>query len=340
MQECCIKAADQKYRDMFPAGPGIGGGELQHYLQELTKQWGPLTALYADMFTIRTVDQVSLDTAANIQPITCENGHHTHLIVVNERLYYFIWRVNLIAASYWTLDDKLALIPKDPTSNWPGKDQLDQLKIAFDVYLGKRPLSEIGLADFNESFFGAHKAAQLMYKFTVDMAELFVFLHECSHAVPAPDFKASIELPPDCHQVSEKRRARWIDEMQTDASATYILLLAAGSYFANQFNLDKNNSNKIGAGFSFAGIDAALHTLQVLEEVRYGDTSAEKWMIEPGWARHPPIVLRRNTFGFVSQSLAKQVLNQADWEQVRESVSSMVYVRQQMFDGYKATLGE
>lgn len=338
MHECCVAAAELKFREEFPQGPGIGGGSLYHYLIALAKQWGPITELYFQAFTIRSVDEVALDTAARIFPIECTNRHATYLIVVNERLYYFIWRVNLIAASYWKLDGH-ELVPKDSHQSWPMTDQLEQLGIAFDVYLGKRPLSDIGLAEFNALVFESHKVAQLIYKFTVDLAELFVLLHECSHAVPAPGFKAQIELTPDLNFVSPKRRERWLTEMRTDASATYILFLAARDYFVKHFGLSTRNGIKVAAGTVFAGIDAALHTLLALEAHRFGDVPPERWAIDPVWAKHPPLVLRRNTFGEGSKALAKMVLEATEWEEVRDSVSSMAHVRQQMFDKYIQTHG-
>lgn len=338
MDECCVVAAELKFREEFPQGPGIGGGDLYRYLLELAKYWGPITDSYTQMFTIRSVDEVTLDTAAKIIPITCANGHATHLIVVNERLYCFIWRVNLIVASYWKLDEHKAFIPKTLIQSWPTGDQLEQLSIAFDVYLGKRPLSDIGLEEFNALFFGSHPMAQMVYKFTVDVAELFVLLHECSHAAPLPDFKVQIELSPDLHFISPKRGERWLTEMRADANATYALFLAGFKFFEN-FGLSTYDAKKAAAGTVFTGIDAALHTLLVLEELRFGDVPSECWATDPVWAKHPPVIGRRNTFGQVSKALAQMILQAADWEEVRRSVAIMVHVRQQMFDKYLQTYG-
>lgn len=339
MDKCCVDAAESKFREEFPQGPGIGGGDLYRYLLELTKQWGPITELYAQAFTIRSVDEVALDTAAKILQIECANRHATYLIVVNERLYYFIWRINLIVASHWKIDGH-DLVPEDSHQSWPTDDQLEQLDIAFQVYLGKQPLSDIGLTEFNALVFRSEKVAQLIYKFTVDLAELFVFLHECGHAVPAPGVKAQIELPAELNFVSPKRRERWLTEMRTDASATYVLFLAAGKYFAEHFGLSSHEATKVAAGFVFAGIDAALHTLLVLETLRFGEVSPERWGTDPVWAKHPPIVLRRNSFGEWSKALAQMVLDATEWEEVRYSVGSMAHVRQQMFDKYLQTHGD
>lgn len=339
MDECCVVAAELKFRERFPLWePGIGGGYLYRNLLELAKYWGPITDSYTQMFTIRSVDEVELDTSAKILDIACANRHASHLIIVNERLYYFIWRVNLIVASYWKLDEHKAFIPKDSYQSWPTGDQLEQLSIAFDVYLGKRPLSDIGLEEFNALFFGSHPMAQMFYKFTVDVAELFVLLHECSHAAPLPDFKVQIELSPDLHFISPKRRERWLTEMRADANATYALFLAGFKFFEN-FGISTNDAKKAAAGTVFAGIDAALHTLLVLEELRFGDVQNERAATDPVWAKHPPANLRRNTWSFVSKAMAQMVLQASDWEEVRQSVGSMIYVRQQMFDKYLKSYG-
>jgi hypothetical protein len=202
------------------------------------------------------------------------------------------------------------------------------------MYLGKLPLSAVGLTEFNELVFRSNKIAQLIYAHTVDTAELFVLLHECSHKIPAPGFQPSINLPEEFVRLSSFRRQGWLTELQADASATYLLLLATAEMYSRRFGVPMEKARVAGAGIAFAGIDAAIHPLLVLEKRRFGEKSIEDWAVDPAWATHPPGVLRRNTFGFVSRALAQQIVGTADWEEIRISVAGMATARQQLFDKY------
>jgi hypothetical protein len=335
MANCCIEAADTLYRKKFPEGANINDGNLCKYLINMGKSWGQIPELILQYFTIRSFDEISLNATAQINPVKCSSNHESYLIAINERLYYFIWRVNLINAGYWKIEEK-TLVPVDD-NNWPSSSHIEQLKIAMDVYLGSKPLSAIGFDEFNKMFFGKHIIIQMLYKHVVDLAELFIILHECSHIFPLPDINIKIELPHDFDGIDSRRKQKWLEEMKADASATYALFLSAFGYYSEHFKLPKNEAYSTAAGIAFSAIDAVLHTLSVVETKRFGEVGAEQAMTDFMWASHPPAILRRNTFGFASQLLAQRVLGTKEWEKVRHSVSSMNYARQKLFDEYLKT---
>ena len=310
---------------------------MTRYLEHLGTKWGEITQSMLDRLTVRAVDQPDF-TDALILPVTCAQGHSTHLVIVGTRLYFFIWRVNMLLASYWDLDENGVLVPKEPTTPWPPAELIDQLATAVRMYFGHEELSAAGFGEFNEVVLGSHPFAAWTYTMMVEIAELFLLCHEFHHIEPGG---IHVVLPSDL-PVSTDRLGRWQTEVMCDSNSVYVLLIAATQALAEQFGLSGPDARMSAAGLVVTGADAALHTLVNLERTRYGDVSLERASSDRAFELHPPASIRRDWFSVFSRDLVVRELGMDDatWTVFRDSVASQAHIRDQLFEEFMRTRHE
>jgi len=329
-------AGQVKFWQMFPeesANIGIPGE-----LVRAVERWGRITKGFADEFVMRAAFRPAF-VSAEVSAVKCSNGHLRYLIAIGKRLYFFIWRTNMLVADYWKLDKNLAYVPKERGEPWPSRDILEEYAAAVEMYFGGKELSGATFDKFNQVVSDSHPAAQLLYQQVVDMAELFVLFHEFLHAAPPPP-NLEVSFVPDLvgyDILKENRRARWLDELNRDANAINLLWIAATDQLEKTLGLSMPDAKKAAAGLVFSGSIAALNTLLELERIRHGEVSEERAATDLEWRNHPPAELRTNLISQFQQGLARVWLDEPTWQMIRESVASMAHVRDDLFDGFLAT---
>ena len=336
VDECCQIEASRKLEQLYPNRKDLFGTAGVDHLERIANDLGPITQLMLDTFILRTIDDPGF-LNANIVPITCANQHKRMLIVVGMRLYLFIWRTNMLVADAWELDETRELVLKEDT-DWPSKVALDELADSVLQYFGVSDLADTDFQRFNASVFSAHPVALLMQTEIVNMAEFFVLCHELQHVIPISQralhfpIQSDESLPPD-------RADSWLEELQADADALYLLLVAAIESYKTRFNLPLEKAKEVAALTVFSGADAAMHALQTLERIRIGNVSQDRWG-EAMFRTHPPADYRLKFLSLVGNSLGQYCLNSSSWELVRHSIASLSHVRQQLFDGFLEQRGD
>ncbi len=186
--------------------------------------------------------------------------------------------------------------------------------------------------------FDSHPVAAFMQTEFVHLAEVFVLFHEIQHTLPDEHRMTSVKIQKDSSFPSD-RADSWLEELQADADALYLLLLAAMDSYPKRFGISADQAKEVAAGTVFTAADAALHALQTLERVRVGDETTEK-LSDPAFRSHPPTQIRRNSLAQVGKALGSRLFDGATWNRVRDSIGSTVHVRQQLFDEFFSQRGD
>jgi hypothetical protein len=332
MLECCEREAESRFRTTFPQEKKNELDRFRDYLLKLAARWGPIPQTVASGFAIRTVDEVGF-VSARILPITCLKGHKSDLVVLGKRLYFFIWRVNMLMADYWTVDKTGDLVGKYPDQAWPTDTALNELDRAVHEYLGEESLT-LTFQDLNQMFDRSHPISQLMYVMAVDMSELFVLFHELLHVIPAPPgLRVNIEMPA---AGTTNFRPDWIHELQADANAEFLLWVTATAFFNDVFKIPLVEAKKAAAVTVFYGADAALDALRVLEQIDCGEISVEAAVSHPSFHKHPPASYRRDFLSNVSRTLILNGMDKTSWDEIANNMASMIEVRQRLYDKFFA----
>lgn len=356
MKTCCEQTAAKFFAANYPLERSIDQDGLRGYLFDLCQKWGKITYVICEGvkqdFYVRSTSSRLLGVNAQTGFLKCDGcGNAVPFIFLGRRLYYFIWRINMVCATYFTTQGKpeAGSISFSGSPNWPGEDQLEQVRIAFEMYFGDDPfLSTQGLAELNQQIFQVGVAPAVAYLYVVDFAELFVLFHEIQHEVPLSHLGpkpigVSVMLPRDL-KIQSERADCWIAELNHDANSLYLLLLSAGSVFLEKFGMPLDDAKMQAASLVCAGADAALHTLQKLEEEIYGDVDVNSAATHNAFDRHPPAGFRRNvlsqeSFSLVTgkniDSLYKKEFTKS-WETVAQNVASHSLVRDRLFNAYEA----
>jgi len=348
MNACCRKVADEYFYSTYPLESFYAGDPLLRHLLTVAKRWGSLLSSSADEFYIRSTSSPDLGIDAETGMLNCPScGTANRAVIIGARLFYFVWRIGMICATFWDTtkkeSDRSFLGQKSP--DWPREEHLEQLHIAVQMYFGTDVfLDTKGLEELNEQIFDLPKSAGTVYLAIVDFAELFVLFHELQHHL---QFSESSPLAADLQEglsLSEKRAQRWSAELTHDADSLKMLLISAISVLRERDGLPLEAA-KIQAGvFVAAGADAALHTLQLLEELKVGIVDTPTATTHAAFVRHPPSSYRRNALSTVAYSLltgkSYESLLQGDvpssWRTVAQSVASTMRVRDTLFEHYRA----
>ncbi len=240
------------------------------------------------------------------------------------------------------------LHPLSGSTQWPREEHLEQVRIAVDMYFGNSPfLGTEGLADFNRQMFNLTTAPSVEHLYTVDFAELFVVFHEIQHHMTLPHLPGmpihfQVQLPSDL-EITPKRRSSWMTELNNDINSLCTIFMSAASVFMTKFSMSPADAKMQAACLVCAGADAALHTLQILEERRYGKVSLQAAATRGEYVGHPPSAFRRNILSVAAYSLVTGKSSDAlfrrelpeSWMMVAQNVQSHMALLDKLFAAYE-----
>jgi hypothetical protein len=352
MKNCCVQTGEEFFRSKYPFAWSAEEDELTKNLLVLCKKWGKITNLVKDQFFIRTTSSLKLGANAITGGLRCSgcNGDIDY-IFIGSRLFYFMWRINMICATYWTTQDQSKgnlLHYVGGSSRWPGKEQLEQVRIAYDMYFGDEPfLSAEGFKELKEQVSKLKTEPAVTYDYIGDFAKLFTLMHEIQHHFPLAKIGPKpigikISLPKDL-EISVRRSKMWIDELNCDANSLYKLFLSSFTVFNEKFRMNKEQAKAQAASLVCAGADTALHSLQCLEEQHYGKVGIRDAAKGHDFITHPPSGLRRNSLGQSSYFLVTGKKIDAllrnefteSWKMVAENVAGNMKVRDMLLNEYQ-----
>ncbi|MCK5291253.1 MAG: hypothetical protein KAR39_04445 [Thermoplasmata archaeon] len=351
MKSCCVQAGERFFASNYPWAMPIEQESLTAHLLNLCKKWGKITSPFAENFYVRSTSSLQLGVDAKTGSLKCDAcGDIFDFIFIGNRLFFFIWRINWICATYWDTQDEsegnqLSFV--SGSFDWPRNEHLEQVRTAFDMYFGDDPfLGPEGLTELNRQISELILAPAIIHDYIIDFAELFVLFHEIQHQIPMSQMGpkpsgVSVQLPNNLG-CSSRRANWWIAELTHDANSLYLLLLSAVSVFLDKFGMTPNDAKTQAASLVCTGADAALHTLQSLEELRYGKIDLEAAATSSEFVRHPPSDFRRNALSLASYSLVTgkstaSLLRREftdSWKTVAQNVASHMQVRDRLFRGY------
>jgi len=351
MKDCCLESARSFFVSNYPLSGNEADDHLAARLVDLCKKWGPITSRLADGFYIRCTNSLRLGVDAKTAGIQCTCGGYVPFIFIGSRLFYFIWRINMVCLTYWGAPNSngAGVISFEGSSDWPKEEHLRQVGLAIEMYFGQSPLlSTQGLEELNKLIAASQPTAAVMHTNIVDLAELFVLFHEIQHQLPLsklaaqpPPYRLDLanfpELPP-------ARASRWTDELTHDANAVFLLLESVASVLATHHGMAHDDARTQAAILVCTGADAALHTLQLLEEMRHGRVSVAEAASARPFKYHPPSLERRNLLSVYAYSLITEkdadALRRREftpiWKSVAGNVAGHMRVRDTLFERYKA----
>jgi hypothetical protein len=344
MKNCCLESGHRYFESNYPLSASVKEDVLAAYLINLCKKWGKITNLFADNIYIRSTSSLALGVDAKTGTIHCDVcGGTLDYIFIGARLAYFIWRINMTCASYWDTANKAGeqrLTLEGGSANWPREEQLEQLRIALEMYFGESAFLGVeGLAELNQQILKLPDAPAAIHSYIVDFAELFILFHEIQHQVPVSRLGPTpigihVQLPSDL-EITPKRADWWTTELTADSNSLFLLLLSATSVFNEQFKMTLEDAKTQAASLVCTGADSALHTLQFLEEQRYGKVNLDAAATNNIFVRHPPSAFRRNMLSLSSFSLVTG--KNADALYRREFTESWLVVAQNVASHMQVT---
>ena len=348
---CCRQTVEDFFQSQYPLAGPVDSDALARHLLRACRRWGRITSGFANEFNVRTASSrhLGVDAKTGVLPCTesCPNGGRAEYIFIGSRLFYFIWRVNMICGTFWTTTEQAGRVALEPTaSNWPGPEQVDQLRIALEMYFGDARLMGVeGLSELNRSIFHLHPLILEHQISVTDLAELFVLFHEIQHRVPASHFGEGLRVRTELRlpDLSPRRTEWWSAELDHDANALLLVMLSAADMFAGKGFAIEDAKNQ-AASLACVGADAALHALQYLEERRFGKVAPSDAATLRAFAKHPPSGLRRDHLSRVAYTLVTQKASDSlyrreftpGWRIVAENVASNMNVRDKLFAAYPA----
>lgn len=356
MKECCIKSGENFFKTRYPLEGTIEQDHFMLYLKNLCKKWGDITdfAINTENFYIRTASSPEFGLSAETGTLKCETcSQPIEYIFLGSRLYYFIWRINMVCATYW---EELEADKNNDTKslfgsgNWPNQGHMDQLQVAIDKYFGKESfLDTKGLLDLNKKIFESAPNSLILHFYIVDFAELFVLFHELQHIIPIQQSgieKLGLKVTlPDNLDITQKRAKYWTTELNCDINSLYLLFLSVSDLFSKNFGLTLAEAKEQAASLVCTGADSALHSIQVLEELRYGKVEIKDAVYSNEFIHHPPAEYRRTIMSQASYmlvtgkeigSLYRNEITES-WSFVADNVRSHMKVFDMLLNKYKET---
>lgn len=227
-------------------------------------------------------------------------------------------------------------MPKKQRGPWPSPKLVNQLERAVRLYFSKDDISKEDFNEFNKIVLSSHRRVASMYAFIVELAELFVLLHEFMHHAPPPDKFRMLIKPSGELNIPESRRKQWLKEVQADVDSFTWLYISTCRYFIEK-GYPILDARKSALSLVFSATDAVIDTILLLERIKYGPNSLEQATTDWNHRTHPPAIFRRYVFGHMSKKFALSMLPkpaEAHWLDIRNSVASLNHVRGQLFETF------
>lgn len=346
MDKCCVEIAREFAFQRFPS---IYANDIMATrLVELCNKWGDLLNTLQDQFYIATTPSKKLGIGGQTMVVRCpECNKKTKIIIVGDSLFYFIWRFEMICATGWIVENSGHQTELMARNDWPKTEHLLQLKIAYSKYFDEaNEIDAEGIAQLHQMIEIVRPEILRFSMNVVDLAELFILLHEINHhgLFSRPSESDEIADPPvfEGIEISPKRRRAWGVELNCDALAFVTLVVSATSVIEENEKMGLDKSKVKAIQLVSAGADTALQILELFEVKKYGVVNTQEAALGNIFKHHPPSKFRRNALSLKSFSMTtgkgeEALLNRdwnSQWQEVAQCVGSHMFVRQRLLDCY------
>jgi hypothetical protein len=354
--QCCIDAGEAYFLKRFPLE--VRGAEdlLRNQLLKIAKKWGPIAQVVTQGTFIRTVSSdISADDVlpyfnAEMRTLRCPRGHDYAFALLGRRIYYLVWRIHMICLSFFqeSVQTETGADFSGP-AEWPGPEQVEQLKLALRMYRADTFLSNEGFGDIYKWNLEAPPKLAVQHLAVSELALLFILFHEFQHGMEA-FHEMNPALPPVVHMklqiegLGSKQHKNWVSEMQADCNALYMLTVSVASVLHEKLSMTKENARTTASSLATQGADLVLHSLEFVERQTYGKVDVEKARSMLAFLTHPPCDLRRKALSYTSYQLVTgkpyAMLfaghSTAEWQQVAQDCASQIAIRERLFSAAEA----
>lgn len=350
LQQCCIEAGEAHFYKRFPLEWGADDF-LRDHLLTLVNKWGPITQAVTRGIFIRTVSsEIDAGDAlpyfnAEMQTLRCSKGHIFNFALLSRRVYYLVWRIHIICLSYFQDAGRAEGVTSySGTADWPGPEQVEQLRLAFRMYQDEKFLTNEGFGGLYKWTLDASMRLALQHNYISEMALLFILLHEIHHSMEAfhemkHDMPPVVQTDLRIYGLGKKQRENWVSEMQADCNALFMLIVSVASVFHEKFSKLKEEALTDAHSLAAQGADLVLHCLEFVERQRYGILDAEKAKSMPAFLTHPPCDLRRKALSYTSyQIVTKKPISMLfkgystnEWRRIAQDCGSQISIRERLY---------
>ncbi len=355
LPQCCFDAGEAYFLKRFPLELGAEDF-LRDHLLNIGKKWGPITQAVTQGVFIRTVSRgINADGArpyfnAEMRTQRCPKGHEYKFALLGSRIYYLVWRIHMICLSFFqeAAQAESGIAFSGP-AEWPGAEQVDQLKLALRMYRADTFLSNEGFGDIYKWNLEAPPKLAVQHLAVSEFALLFILLHEVQHGMEAfhelnPDMPPMVQTDLQIEGLGSKQQKNWDSEMQADCNALYMLTVSVASVLHEKFSMTKEKARTIANSLASQGADLVLHALEFVERQTYGKVDVEKAKSMLAFLTHPPCDLRRKALSYTSYQLVTgkpyaMLLaghSTAEWQQVAQDCASQIAIRERLFSAAEA----
>ena len=355
LPQCCIDAGEAYFLKRFPLE--LGAEDFpRDLLLNIGKKWGPVTQAVTQGTFIRTVSRdISADDVrpyfnAEMRTQRCPKGHEYQFALLGQRIYYLVWRIHMICLSFFqeATPAKSGVAYSGPTE-WPGPEQVDQLKLALRMYRTDTFLSNEGFGDIYKWNREAPPNLAIQHLYVSELAMLFILLHEVQHGMEAfhdmnPIMPPLVQIVLQNEGLGSKQHKNWASEIQADGNALYMLTVSVASVFHEKFSMTKEEARTIACSLASQGADLVLHSLEFVERQTYGKVDVEKAKSMLAFLTHPPCDFRRTLLSYVSYQLVTGKPHAmlfaghspAEWQQVAQDCASQIAIRERLYSAAEA----
>jgi hypothetical protein len=312
LQPCCRGSAElhyERYRQRFHAEdrPDLCAYILFAGIDRAVPSMWDLF----ELIEVRVMSSRPFLSAWMARVICVQCQHAVPLVAVNANLLLLLWRIMMVHIGRirdWNLNTpgRMKVEYRPPTA-----DDVEQLRLAVEMYLNGAGITEAGLESLLTAHRSANETSKAVFLEALELAELWIVLHECGHFLPdlvsvADDpyfagidrFAASCVVDLDALPMLQRY---WLQEHRADLCATLSLLVAAvqGPLFSNDPEPDRLHN---AAQLTLAAVAAAMESLNFIEAAYSSRAMTDL-------PKHPPTVRR---YSAVEQFVLGTVPHQDD----------------------------
>lgn len=233
---------------------------------------------------------------AKAEEILCAKCRETTVrISLSAQLYHLFWRIAMIIPGMLSEADVKQLgggkIQLSAKARDPSAEDLEQVRIAVAMYLGKGELSDVGLAKLRSRWEESDRTLSMVaISGILSASKLFVMLHEIAHIEGPVGVRADVDFS-QMPGLSDERKNRWLTELSCDWNALLTLHVMC-TRACVRLGMKPAEAKSQAAIVALGGFWHAIQCMSLLERVRIGDTAKLRWATDLAFATHPPIDVR------------------------------------------------
>jgi hypothetical protein len=249
---CCIRTVEKWYAQLLCTLGGHHSAVMTDFFRSFNREVAPL---FADLLNIGVEFRIAASKSvglARMQPLVCEEcGNRVALVILGLPFMLLLFRLQCIFVS---LIERWELIPEGP-DRWRerievrsvGKEQLRQLNLGLDMYLGEKDVTLEGMEELLATLQNGDALARRIMLHALQVAESWVVAHEvfhvcilAQHGGPFPQFATIAEANSDVLEYASQfsslatkqlglrssTAASWLEEFQADILACKMLYVA------------------------------------------------------------------------------------------------------------------